>query len=793
MLRVLCLIVLSMTCDARLAPTDDGRPVRTESLLASSTASTATNLQHLRSLAQSLASPAAPPPASDLLQPGTLQWTMTLHNNCTTNVTLGIAYILNNAIDAPGGQQCQSKYNVVDPPATFCAEYPYQLAPDQYAYVGSYPSMGTVALLTAYTTAGDPVVPAAVLNTTCLNADALECLCGAPSCLRWYLVDVYKVPSFLDLKCNVTPPDPGYGYGYGYGGGGGGGSQDGGSNSSSGGGSTAAIVGAVVGGVVGAAVLAVVAYLLWRKRRAAHRLNHHTYGCDGTKADGNATGDGGMAGTAGLHAAPSDLETQGKAAALQSPGSGAGAAALAASAGAPAGLGYPGRDGGGGGGGGGSFGIKGGGSLMGDSALGANPASCRSLAGSGSMLPDGASSFESNGSGATAAVLAQDPILEYIRSQARGQMHSCAFCTLAGYEPIFASISRSKAAGSMPRQHAAHTSSSSTTATAAVTSSTSAGSGGTRAVDANHWLLGFEEITVVRAIGEGSFGRVYLAMWNQVPVAVKILIDREAAHRAAAEGDPEAAAAAMSALSEPLLAKLDEEAGMLAALRHPNIVNFLGVCHQPPCILTEYCSRGSLAEVLFKARQRPRVAAALTWPRRLAMALDAACGMLHLHSRPVPIVHRDLKSPNLLVDENWRVKVADFNLSRLIQSSSRSSSMAAMNPRWLAPEVLRGEHATQAADVFAFGVVMWELLTWELPWTDAEVTPWQLVRQLSAGARLQLPPRAVLPGGNAGAFAGLDQYELLMQQCWAEAASERPPFSEVVSRLRLLLDCALAD
>jgi hypothetical protein len=58
------------------------------------------------------------------------------------------------------------------------------------------------------------------------------------------------------------------------------------------------------------------------------------------------------------------------------------------------------------------------------------------------------------------------------------------------------------------------------------------------------------------------------------------------------------------------------------------------------------------------------------------------------------------------------------------------------------------------------------------------------VRQLSAGARLQLPPRALLPGGNAGTLAGLDQYELLMQQCWAEAASERPPFSEVVGRLR---------
>ncbi|EFN51103.1 hypothetical protein CHLNCDRAFT_14990, partial [Chlorella variabilis] len=100
-----------------------------------------------------------------------------------------------------------------------------------------------------------------------------------------------------------------------------------------------------------------------------------------------------------------------------------------------------------------------------------------------------------------------------------------------------------------------------------------------------------------------------------------------------------------------------QEAGLLAALRHPNVVNFLGVCHLPPCILTEYCSRGSLAEVLIRARQSARLAAELTWRRRLAMALDAALGMLYLHNRPAPIVHRDLKSPNLLVEESWRVKV----------------------------------------------------------------------------------------------------------------------------------------
>lgn len=62
--------------------------------------------------------------------------------------------------------------------------------------------------------------------------------------------------------------------------------------------------------------------------------------------------------------------------------------------------------------------------------------------------------------------------------------------------------------------------------------------------------------------------------------------------------------------------------------------------------------------------------------------LDAAIGMLYLHSRATPVIHRDLKSPNLLVDENWRVKVTDFNLSRFLQDTvgSRNSSMAAMNP-----------------------------------------------------------------------------------------------------------------
>jgi serine/threonine protein kinase len=196
---------------------------------------------------------------------------------------------------------------------------------------------------------------------------------------------------------------------------------------------------------------------------------------------------------------------------------------------------------------------------------------------------------------------------------------------------------------------------------------------GSSGLDARPWEIRFEELHIARSCGEGSYGKVYMGTWHETTVAVKILLGTTMVN-----SQQEAEEALEE--SRKMVGQLDDEAGLMASLRHPNCVPFFAVCHNPPCIVTEYCSRGGLDSVLAEARRDPAALAKMTWKRRLSLVLDAARGMLYLHRRSVPVLHRDLKSPNILVDENWHAKVGDFNLSRLMEDPKRTSSLAAMNP-----------------------------------------------------------------------------------------------------------------
>uniref|UniRef100_A0A2P2KJL1 non-specific serine/threonine protein kinase n=1 Tax=Rhizophora mucronata TaxID=61149 RepID=A0A2P2KJL1_RHIMU len=156
-------------------------------------------------------------------------------------------------------------------------------------------------------------------------------------------------------------------------------------------------------------------------------------------------------------------------------------------------------------------------------------------------------------------------------------------------------------------------------------------------------------------IGAGSFGTVHRAEWHGSDVAVKILMEQD--------------------FDAEHFEEFLREVAIMKGLRHPNIVLFMGAVTQPPklSIVTEYLSRGSLYRLLHKSGARE----VLDLRRRLNMAYDVAKGMNYLHNRNPPIVHRDLKSPNLLVDKKYTVKVCDFGLSRLKANTFLSSKSPA--------------------------------------------------------------------------------------------------------------------
>ncbi|CAD7695677.1 unnamed protein product [Ostreobium quekettii] len=299
------------------------------------------------------------------------------------------------------------------------------------------------------------------------------------------------------------------------------------------------------------------------------------------------------------------------------------------------------------------------------------------------------------------------------------------------------------------------------------------------------------QLIFVRQIGQGSFGRVFKGIVYEQDVAIKELTVRNVVDTLG-ECPPDPAPESegcpcrdcdASTIARNLLA-LEKEVSILRTLRFMKVVMFLGVCLDPPCIVTEYCARGSLLDVLAKAKERPDVnGKRLTWRRRLGMALDAAKGMNYLHSHIPPVEHRDLKSPNLLVDEHWNVKVADFNTSRFIDPIIVTASVCANNPRWLAPEVLEKNLHTTASDVYPFGIIMWELLTWEQPWERDNVNTFQILQfVLRDDLRPQIPPKDQLPG-DACPDELYDDYVALMTECWDRDPAKRPKFHDVVQRL----------
>ncbi|XP_027125115.2 probable serine/threonine-protein kinase SIS8 isoform X1 [Coffea arabica] len=259
----------------------------------------------------------------------------------------------------------------------------------------------------------------------------------------------------------------------------------------------------------------------------------------------------------------------------------------------------------------------------------------------------------------------------------------------------------------------------------------------------------WEDMALGERIGLGSYGEVYHGDWHGTEVAVKRFLDQDIAGES--------------------LEEFKSEVWIMKRLRHPNVVLFMGAVTRPPnlSIVTEFLPRGSLYRLLHRPNNQ------LDERRRLRMALDAARGMNYLHNCTPVIVHRDLKSPNLLVDKNWVVKVCDFGLSRMKHSTFLSSRSTAGTAEWMAPEVLRNEPSDEKCDVYSFGVILWELCTMQQPWGG--MNPMQVVGAVGFQHRRLDIPEDIDPAIAA-----------IIHRCWQTDPKLRPSFTEIMAALKPL-------
>ncbi|KAK6778720.1 hypothetical protein RDI58_025438 [Solanum bulbocastanum] len=269
------------------------------------------------------------------------------------------------------------------------------------------------------------------------------------------------------------------------------------------------------------------------------------------------------------------------------------------------------------------------------------------------------------------------------------------------------------------------------------------------ALDVEEFNIPWNDLVLMEKIGAGSFGTVHRGDWHGSDVAVKILTEQD--------------------FHAERFKEFLREVAIMKRLRHPNIVLFMGAVIQPPnlSIVTEYLSRGSLYRLLHK----PGAREVLDERRRLCMAYDVANGMNYLHKRNPPIVHRDLKSPNLLVDKKYTVKICDFGLSRFKANTFLSSKTAAGTPEWMAPEVIRDEPSNEKSDVYSFGVILWELATLQQPWN--KLNPPQVIAAVGFNRKRLDIPSDLNP-----------QVAIIIEACWANEPWKRPSFSTIMDMLR---------
>lgn len=286
-------------------------------------------------------------------------------------------------------------------------------------------------------------------------------------------------------------------------------------------------------------------------------------------------------------------------------------------------------------------------------------------------------------------------------------------------------------------------------------------------------------------LGEGSFGVVYLGVLHGNKVAVKIF-KQQRSYNLKFASDTEFDSSTRAFL---------DELNMMADLRHDNIQSIRGYTNLPEghAIVSAYYDRGSLVNILQKAQRIPQLKQEMTWSRRLKLAKDINKGMMCMHNQSIPRIHRDLKAANCFVDERWTAYIGDFGFTcHGTRCSEPTKNAGPTNPRWLAPELLQDSEEGEfspASDVYSFGMILYELLTWKPPFKDKTIE--MCYNLINGGNRPDIPECHVLPGDKEDnalfeSSGALKLYINLMKACWSQRKVDRPDTNELYSELRAI-------
>lgn len=281
------------------------------------------------------------------------------------------------------------------------------------------------------------------------------------------------------------------------------------------------------------------------------------------------------------------------------------------------------------------------------------------------------------------------------------------------------------------------------------------------------WEVSYENIEFVNLLGEGAFGRVMLGIVHELPrhtepttVAIKMLKN--------------------DATEKELKDLLSEINVMKSIGKHNNIINLLGVSSQSDelCMVAEYCRYGNLRD--FLRERRPTLPPCLPQIEQLTMqnlisyCLQVAKGMDYLSSKKC--IHRDIAARNVLVADDYVMKIADFGLARDIHGDEyyRKHTDGRLPVKWMALEALFDRVYTTQSDVWSYGILIWEIVTFggsPYPGVPFE----KLCDLLNDGYRMEKPVNCT------------EQLYRLMSDCWKRDPSSRPTFSAIVSELSQLL------